>query len=52
MNAGTVVTPVTAYINAEQAKTHITTKIGTGINLAKNPGEIRPKKLVAFNITN
>jgi hypothetical protein len=51
MKVGTVVTPATAYINVEQAKVHITAKRGAGINLDKNPGEIRPKKLVAFNIT-
>jgi hypothetical protein len=43
--------PATAYTNAEQAKVHTTVKIGTGINLEKNPRETRPKMLAAFNIT-
>jgi hypothetical protein len=49
--AGTVVIPITAYINAEDAKVQIIVKIGTDINLERIPGETRPKILAAFNIT-
>ena len=36
--AGTVVIPITAYINADDAQVHIIVKIGTDINLERIPG--------------